>query len=237
MASNFHMETRDERIERMNRDNPGRPIELCAAVVDGIWDKKRELVQSRIPERFKQADIADLGYLTGDVLDAVQEMFDPPTKNDKVGVIFCGPSGSGKTYAMYAVMNKLAENNPDVIAFATTYSTMMTELKHEFANSSYDEMSSMWDRVNNDSGMYEGLLFIDDLSSQKPTDFELDKLMMVLDRRINDYLPFIMTTNVPRDDFIKVFGERLGSRLLGYCTVVEFFERDKRAITNDESSL
>src|ERR1035437_7393916 len=226
MASRYFFETRDERIERMFRDNPGRPIQLCSAVVDGIWEKKRELVISRIPERFASADIADLGYLTKPVVEAVQEMLDPIEKNDKLGVIFCGPAGSGKTHAAYAVINMLKEKNPEMIAFTTGYSQLMTSLKSEFANSSYDEMGSMWDKLNNESGMYDGLLMIDDLSSQKLTDFEVDKLMMFLEKRLNSYMPFLITTNVKYEDFKSVFGERLASRLFGYATIVEFEAKD-----------
>ena len=230
MASRYFFETRDERIERMFRDNPGRPIQLCTAVTDGIWEKKRELINSRIPERFTNADIADLGYLTKPVVEAVQEMLDPVEKNDKVGVIFCGPAGSGKTHAAYAVINMLKEKNPEMIAFTTGYSQLMTSLKSEFANNSYDEMGSTWDKLNNESGMYDGLLMIDDLSSQKLTDFEADKLMMFLEKRLNSYMPFMITTNVKPEDFKTVFGERLASRLLGYCAVVEFEERDNRLL-------
>lgn len=228
MASKYYFETRDERIERMYRDNPGRSIVLCTAVVDGIWDKKRELVTSRIPERFLDASISDLGYLTKDVVNAVQEVLDPPEKNDKVGVIFVGPAGSGKTHAAYAVINMLKEKNPEMVAYSTTYSVAMSAIKNEFANDVYDEMGSMWDRLNNDSGMYDGLLLIDDLSSQKLTDFEVDKLMMFLEKRVNAYMPFLMTTNVKPEDFKAVFGERLASRLFGYATIVDFVARDKR---------
>jgi DNA replication protein DnaC len=228
MANKYKFETRDERIERMHKDNPGRPIELCTAVVDGIWEKKRELITSRIPERFKDAAIADLGFLTKDVVDSMQNMFDPPAKNDKVGVIFCGLTGSGKTHAMYAVVHAIIEKNPEMIAYITTYADAFSSLKGEFLNGSYEEMGSTWDKLNNDSGMYDGLLVIDDLSASKLTDFEVDKLMMFIDNRVNSFMPFLMTTNVKIEDFKTVFGERLASRLLGYSEIVIFEETDKR---------
>ena len=228
MASKYYFETRDERIERMFRDNPGRPIQLCTAVVDGIWDKTRELIDSRIPERFEDASIEDLGYLSDQVVESVKEVFASPDKNDKVGIVFCGPAGSGKTHAAYAVVNMIKEKNPEMIAFMAGYPSAMSSLKNEYANGSYEEMGSMWDRLTNESGMYDGLLVVDDLSSQKLTDFEIDKIMMFLEKRLNSYMPFLITTNVKMEDFKEVFGERLASRLLGYCTVVEFEERDKR---------
>ena len=228
MASIYIFETRDQRIERMHRDNPGRAIELCTAVVDGIWDKKREAILTKIPERFKDASMTDLGDYLPIVAKAVQDMFEPPSKNDDVGVIFCGPAGSGKTHAAYAVMRMIAEKNPEMVSFMTTYSQAFSAIKSEFASSTHEDMGSVWDRLNNESGMYDGLLLIDDVSSQKLTDFEVDKLMMFLEKRFNSYMPFLLTTNVRPEDFGAVFGERLASRLIGYCKIIVFEERDRR---------
>lgn len=228
MGSKFKFETRDERIERMHRDNPGRPIELCTAVVDKMWDERRKLINSEIPERFNFALLSDSGYVADRVISAISAMLAKPEENEKVGVIFCGPAGSGKTYTAYAVINIFKEQNPEMIAFMTTYSQAFSLLKSEFASGAHEEMGSTWDKLNNNSGMYDGVIFVDDVSAQKLTDFEIDKLMMFLEKRFNSYMPFILTTNVKPEDFQQVFGERLASRLMGYCTIVEFDDVDKR---------
>lgn len=236
MASIYKFETRDNRIERMGKDNPGRPLELCAVVVDGIWDNKRKLIASKIPERFKDASMVDLGYMENLVMDSIIEIFDPPSKtNDKIGVIFCGPAGSGKTHAAYAVMQMILDKNPEMIASMLNYSQAFSQIKSEFASGSNDEMGSVWDRLNNDSGMYDGILMIDDVSSQKLTDFEADKLLMFIERRVNSYFPFLFTTNVRPENFKDIFGERIASRLFGYCNVIEFDERDKRLESNEKN--
>jgi DNA replication protein DnaC len=160
----------------------------------------------------------------------------PKSKNDTVGLIFCGPAGSGKTHAAYALLKLLAERNPEMIAFMTSYSNAMSELKSEFAHNANDELGSMWDRLNNESGMYDGVVFIDDLSSQKLTDFEADKLMMIIENRVNSYMPFLLTTNVKPERFVEIFGERLASRLVGYCEIVTFIERDHRADLTTEDN-
>ena len=235
MASKYKFTTRDERIEKMAQDNPGRPIELCTAVVDGMWDKKRELINSHIPDRYKNASMQDLGYLEKEIFQAMTEVFDIPESNDITGIIFCGSAGSGKTHAAYALLKYIAEVNPEMIAYMTTYSQAFSSIKSEFANNSYDEMGSTWDRMNNESGIYPGILFIDDVSAQKLTDFEIDKMMMFFENRFNSYMPFLITTNVKLEDFKTVFGPRLASRLLGYCAIVEFEERDKRVETNENN--
>jgi len=230
MASSYLFETRDQRIERMFRDNPGRPIELCTAVVDGIWDKKRELVQSRIPERFADATMSELGYVTKNITEGLADVFASPDKNKIVGLIFYGPAGSGKTHAGYAVMRFLIEQNPEMVAYMASYPEVVSNLRTEFSSgNAFEEMSSTWDKITNGSGMYDGMLFLDDLSSTKLTDFEIDKFMIFLEKRLNSYMPFLLTTNVKPEDFKAHFGERIASRLLGYCKLVRFEDVDKRA--------
>jgi DNA replication protein DnaC len=229
MACKYKFEMRDQRIERMKRDNPNRAIQLCTSVVDGLWDNKQESILEKIPERFRGADMADLGYLADDIANGLNQIFDPPSKkNDNIGMIFCGPAGSGKTYAAYAVMKWIAERNPEMIAYMASYPQAIQALRNEFVNNTYDEIGSVWDKLNNDSGMYDGLIFLDDVSTQKQTDFEIDKLTAFLDKRMNEYMPFILTTNISMKDFRESFGERLASRFLGYCVIVEFEKLDKR---------
>lgn len=212
----------------MARDNPGRPIELCAAVVDGIWKKRRELIESRIPERFKDASIADLGYQADEIIDAVREILEPPSdSNRNIGLIFCGPVGSGKTHSAYAVIRMISDKNPEMMAHMLNYSQSVSEIKHEFVTDSQGDLGSTWDRMTNYSGMYDGLLFIDDVTSQKLTDFESEKMLMFFEKRFNSFMPFLLTTNVDPEDFKAVFGERISSRLFGYCKIL-FFEGDKR---------
>jgi DNA replication protein DnaC len=234
MASTYLFESRDQRIERMHKNNPGKPIELCTAGVDIIWEKKRDLIQSRIPDRFAGADMQEIGYIAKSITASLAKVFDSPQKNNKVGVIFYGPPGCGKTHSAYAVIRFLLEKNPEMVGYMTSYPEAMSNLKNEFSNNSYDELSSTWDKLTNSSGLYKGILFLDDLNSTKLTDFELDKLMIILEKRLNSHMPFLITTNVAQEDFKATFGERIASRLLGYCELVEFEEVDKRA---EEKSL
>jgi len=233
MANKYLFENRDQRIERMMRDNPRCSVEQCIVVVDGIWDKKRELILKNIPGRFKQADIGDLGYQTKEAISALNELLDDSSKNDVVGIVLCGVAGSGKTHAAYAMIKWLASKNPEMVAYMANYPYTIQELRTEFVNSTYDEMGSAWDKLNNESGLYNGVLLWDDISSGKQTDFEIDKLLAVLDRRMDNFMPFIITTNVKQEDFKSNFGERLASRLSGYCRVIEFEARDRRLDINN----
>ena len=212
----------------MMRDNPGRPVELCTAVVDGIWDKKRKMNKAMIPDRFKNADVGDLGYLESLILDSVQDIFSDPSESEKIGIVLTGMAGCGKTHAVCAVVNKINEQNPEMFSCFISYTEAFDELRRDFSSgNNYDDVGLMWDKMTNTSGLYGGLLVIDDVSSKNLTDFEMNKLLMILDRRFNYYMPFILTTNIAPEDFKEVFGERISSRLFGYCEIFPLTD-DKR---------
>lgn len=232
MASLYKLESREQRIERMAKDNPDRSIELCTAVVDSIWEEKRQNIIKQIPFRFQKASLIDFKDKVQQITEAVSRVFSPPKENSPVGLIFCGPVGSGKTHAAYSVIQWLIQINPEMIAFMGNYPEVIQSVKDEFINKTTDEIGSVWDRLNNESGLYDGLVFLDDVFSSKSTDFGDDKFLAFLNNRFDNYLPFMLTTNVPVEDFPRLFGERIASRLLGYCDLVDISGEDKR-INND----
>lgn len=233
MASIYPFETRNQRIYRMIQNNPNKPEPLCIAAVDEMWDVRRDYIMNKaIPVRFNDATISDMGYLAKELIKGIEEVLAPPTRkfDEPVGLVLCGPAGRGKTHAAYALIKWIAERNPDMVAFMGSYPQVVQSLREEFSSDQYTDLGSTWDQLNNFSGLYHGLIFLDDLSSQKPTDFETDKLTMMLDRRVNGYMPFMVTTNVEPENFRSVYGERLASRIAGYSYIVDFTdETDKRA--------
>jgi len=226
---NKPIESKEQQIKRMIKNNPSKTEEMCISVVENSWEQKRKSIESEIPSRFENASILELGDIFADIQSKVKKIVNIKKKTDKVGVIFSGEAGTGKTHAAYAILKSLIKLNPESVSFMTDYQTLFVELKKEFYKDEENLLCSTWDRVSNMSGYYGGVLFIDDLSSKKMTDFENDKLMMFLERRFNEYFPFILTTNIRPCEFKEVFGERLASRLLGYCHVVDFDNEDKRA--------
>ncbi|MFA5696211.1 MAG: ATP-binding protein [Bacilli bacterium] len=228
MANSFKLETKEDRIIRMCENNPAKSIEICTLAVENIWEQRKKMIKKQIPERFFDANVENINNpMRDEILSTVGEMLEDKEKNDKVGIIFCGPAGSGKTYAAYAVINRLIEKNPEIIGFITNHTDAFSKIKEEFYNNSYESLGSTWDKINNISGLYKGILVFDDLSAKKLTEFESEKILSFLDKRFNYFMPIIITTNVPPDDFNEVFGERIASRLFGYCNIVEF-SGDKR---------
>ena len=70
------------------------------------------------------------------------------------------------------------------------------------------------------------LLVIDDMGAHKTTDWVQEQLYVLLNYRIEEILPTIITTKA--EDFSRVFGERIGSRVFGHCRVLTLKGGDYR---------
>lgn len=231
MSSLYTPEYRDDRIIRMIENNPGRTEEECILAVDNSRAQRNQVFLSSIPSRYRDASVSDLGYVMDELQLAIDEMLMPPSQNEVVGVVVNGPTGSGKTYACYAVLKFLSEIDPYFVKYAGTYTETMSLLRHDLTSSDQSNQGygSTWDRLINSSGGFGGLIFVDDLATMTPTQFELEKFLTILNHRIDRYLPFIFTTNIPVADFPKIFGQRIASRLTGHSRTVTMEQFDFRA--------
>lgn len=227
MASKFKLNTPEERAEQMRHNNPKQDQEVINQAVKEIRIDAYGKVIKMIPERFRKAELTDAGIPASDIQSAVMDIFQP-APNGKVGIIFSGPSGCGKTYAVSATMKWIAEKDPERVAYFGFYPKVVQELRGEFSQDTWNDLGSTWDILCNESGLARGVIVLDDVGSSKPSEFELEKLFMVIDHRSNEFLPIIITTNVPSEKFEDFFGQRISSRLSGYFHIINFPPNDFR---------
>lgn len=103
----------------------------------------------------------------------------------KKGIIFVGKNGTGKTHISMAICNELLKNNVPII-FGT-----LTQLVEKYAicykNHTESELTKLYTKVD--------LLVIDDLGVEPMNDWLLSKLFTIINERLINELPFIITTN------------------------------------------
>ena len=119
----------------------------------------------------------------------VAERFISDFKNFKNGIIFEGKSGTGKTHISMAICNELLKENIPII-FGT-----LTELVEKYAkfynNHTDSELTKLYTKVD--------LLVIDNLGVEPMNDWLLSKLFTIINERILNELPYIITTNYGMD--------------------------------------
>ena len=95
--------------------------------------------------------------------------------------------GAGKTYLASCIANEIIKDEKSVI-FGT-----LIQLLDLIRNSYSDSEVSDKDYLNLYSSV--DLLVIDDLGKEKPTEWVLEKLFLIVNNRYNNYLPIVITTN------------------------------------------
>lgn len=135
------------------------------------------------------------------------------------GLLLYGTVGTGKTFAAACIANALIDKG--VPALVTNFARL----------------------TNTIGGMYEGkqqyidglsrfdLLVIDDLASERDTEYMNEIVFQIIDSRYRSGLPLIVTTNLTAEEIkhpAEVKRQRIFSRLLEMCIPVEVKGADRR---------
>ena len=144
------------------------------------------------------------------------------------GLFITGTYGVGKTYLASCIANELIKNKNTVI-FGTLIQLLDlikdTYKDNEISDKEYLNLYSSVD-----------LLIIDDLGKEKPTDWVLEKLFLIVNNRYNNYLPIVITTNYNRNQLRErlcinknySMVDSIISRLYEMCGGIEIKDKDHR---------
>lgn len=180
--------------------------------------KKREEAEERNRRRrvcFKNSNMDSWNFANDDrrneklstAMEKYCENF-PTFKKDGRGLLLHGTVGTGKTYYACCIANELIDKGYSVLC------------------------SSFRDVVNELQGMWEGkneyiealnrysLLVLDDLGTERDTDFMKEQIFNIIDSRYRSGLPFIITTNLTMEELKKpkdIAYQRIFDRILERC--------------------
>jgi len=175
--------------------------------------KAREYAESHVPLRYRRAetDHPDVLRWTVDYLD------DPrgaPT------LLLAGPTGTGKTHQAYAALRMLAEARCRPVLWSAS---SCAEIYAQLRPSSGRDTEKVFDAIADTP-----LLLIDDLGAAKASEWTEEVTYRLIDRRYNQCLPMIITTNVSIQLLAERIGDRCASRLAETSTRVILNGPDRR---------
>lgn len=144
------------------------------------------------------------------------------------GLFITGAYGVGKTYLASCIANEIIKNEKSVI-----FGTLIQLL--DFIRDSYSD-SEVSDKDYLSLYSSVDLLIIDDLGKEKPTEWVLEKLFLIVNNRYNNYLPIIITTNYNRNQLRErlcvnknySIVDSIISRLYEMCGGIEIKDEDHR---------
>lgn len=137
-------------------------------------------------------------------------------RQEHIGLLLWGDLGSGKTYMAAAIANALLEQEKKVL---------MTDFARISNISKFDA-----DEYVKSLDSY-ALLIIDDLGAERTTEFAMQNVFNVVNRRMESGKPLIVTTNKSMDDLKnpkELTDKRIYDRILAMCTPVFVGGNSKR---------
>ena len=126
------------------------------------------------------------------------------------GLYLCGGVGVGKTHLAVAVMNELIGKD-GVPSLFVTVPELLDNLRGAYNDPGRD-LDQWMDAVKN-----ADLLILDDLGSEKATQWVQERLYVIINHRYREALPTIFTSNVGARDLFTQLGERTASRIVAMC--------------------
>ena len=133
-------------------------------------------------------------------------------------ILFTGKTGCGKTHLAVAIIRELVKRAwVHEIRFITA-PELLLEIRATFrpASRKYDdggrcEADTEQDVLDKYSKC--DLLILDDLGAEKVSDFTIQSLYLVIDRRNREMRPTIVTTNLSLEEIETLIDARMASRL------------------------
>ena len=189
-----------ERLDE--RPEPPEPVD--ESEVEFLRESRERRWRHVIPARYQHARMTDLD---GD-LAAVKDW------DGASDVLLLGNVGAGKTHAAAALAREAFDQGVEIM-FRPALG-LVEDLKPDGDPRALERASKT------------GLLILDDLGTERRTDFAADRISLLLVTRYDDCLPTVVTSNLAPEVLERQVGERIWSRLYHDSLRVKTAGSDRR---------
>lgn len=147
---------------------------------------------------------------------------------DGESMFITGPRGTGKTHLLVALLRKympLYFKTNDTIEYQPKFITV-PELMLKFKSTFNRKDDSEQEVLNNHSKAT--MLFLDDLGVEKVSDWSIQMLYLLIDRRYRDMKRTFISSNLSLNDIAEKLDDRIASRIVGMCNILKLTGKDRR---------
>lgn len=140
--------------------------------------------------------------------------------NESKGLRLIGDYGTGKTHLVASIIHKLAEKGvPGMFV-------VVPELLRAIRNGYNGDGKNAEKLIQ--AAETAPLLVLDDLGAEKPTEWVQEQLFIIINKRYEEMLPTLITTNCTMAELIDRIGRRSADRLLEMTTPINIKAADYR---------
>jgi len=169
-----------------------------------------------IPKRFEAVKWEDVGE---DIQGRVMNILD-----NRRGIYLWGKSGTGKTHIAYAIKKYCFEiADPKIPVIFKNVPQFLKEIKDDYGRQLSDKEYPLENIMNN-----RDLLIFDDLGSEKMSEWVEEVFYLLINNRYEEMIPIIFTSNYSIQELSTRLSDRIISRIVGSCDIVELQGNDRR---------
>lgn len=164
----------------------------------------------------KRYELAELNKVEPEVAEELRSI----GASKKSAYLF-GGVGVGKTYAVYAFARFIGEGNIQVV----NVPDLLSSVRADFNRPEFERV-----RLEASVEDFDRYVVFDDIGAEKPSDWVAETLYCLINRRYEEQLPTIFTSNCTVGELSARLGDRLASRTAEMCEVIELKGQDKRLL-------
>ena len=155
--------------------------------------------------------------------DAPQSIQDWISSKDRRGLYMHGEVGTGKTHILYALAKLYRANGKDVDV--KNFPNWLDDLRQSYKKENDDV--NLGNELNKNC-----ILMIDDIGSEKASEWTLEIMYRLINNRYENAMPTIFAGNLDISQFSKKYGDRITSRIVemvgGKCGIIKISGEDRR---------
>lgn len=136
-------------------------------------------------------------------------------------MLFTGAPGLGKTFLSACIARSVADSG-----FSVVYETVIA-LFGEFESAKFGDYSEE-NTARTEKYLKSDLLIMDDLGSEMVTQFSMSALYTVVNTRLMEGRPTIISTNLTKEELRAKYSPAICSRILGSYRLMQFLGKDLR---------
>jgi DNA replication protein DnaC len=216
-----HIEKLYSNTMRSNRYLSCEKYERYVHMVRKQRETDRLLGESGLGKRFaaRRFETFNVTPATKQAYEACVSFCDTFTEDSK-GIRLVGSYGCGKTHLTAAIIHRLAEQGIGGVFVVVPELLRAIRKGYNSTDESADKLVSLTEDAP--------LLALDDLGAEKPSEWVREQLYVIINRRYENMLPTIITTNCSTQELVDRIGQRTVSRLIEMTTPYKINAKDYR---------
>lgn len=174
-----------------------------------LWE--RRVHNSGLPKRYQQATFENFTVRPGtEKAHALAEAYTRDfTRDTETGLMLRGQKGAGKTHLVSAATMALLQRGFSVAFWNVPLA--LDQIRASFnrrPDEETEDAAAIMDRARR-----ADLLVLDDLATEKPSEWVVERIYLVVERRYADLKPVVVTTNASMKELEELLSPKTVSRL------------------------